>query len=229
MKFLVGLDSRYSIGTGPSNCRFVLNQQIVDIVRCRLLTFSFANTLSNVVSPNNTLVFDSVTVTLPEGYYNYSAFITAINTQLLASAPFVAAMGGATDAVVLSADDHNVMQSGGMLYNFVLSGEQTGNFISDLFLAIPQSIALHSSNLQGPDRFVTCEPTQISSPFAVLAVQSGFGEMESVDQSNSLQMSTAISHGNLSSLDVIVRDASSYRELTDISHWWCLLELTTTS
>ena len=67
-----------------------------------MLSFSFGNTLFNVVAGENTLVFDTVTVTVPEGYYPFAAFVTYVNTELMADVAFVANLGGNPTAVVLS-------------------------------------------------------------------------------------------------------------------------------
>lgn len=234
MKDRIFLDSRFALGQIPSTCGFPLNHQIVNAKQVKVMSFSFANTLYNVSSLNNTLVFNLLTVTLPPAFYSFSAFVTAINTALLANGPFVAAMGGAPNAVVLNTDNTaswtigtNTLQGGTLYPNLVLAAgnSYTGNFVTNLFLACPQAIQLESSSLQGSDsRYSACNAS-ISNPFAIFVIESAFGQMESVGQSNQLLESTQLSNSNISRLDVVLRDASTLRELSEISHWCCLLEI----
>lgn len=235
MRFLVYLDSRRSTGARPSNCFFQLNQPIIGGTQSRLVSFVFSNSLFNVTSENNTLVFSTTTVVIPSGHYSFSQLVTYLDTQLLATPAFVALMGGAPNAVVLSASNTalwtigtNVLQGGTFYPNLVLQAgtTATGNFETLLFLASPMAIALNSPSIQGPSRFVNSVPQAITSPFYVANVESSFGEMESSSPSLQLQWVCPLSHANVQGLNVVVTDPENGRELTELSHWSALLEIT---
>lgn len=235
MRFLIYLDSRQSTGNRPSNCFFNLNQPVINGSQARLVSFVFANSLFNVTENNNTLVFSTTTVNLPAGYYTFSQFVGAINTQLLAAPAFVALMGGAPNAVVLGPNNTatwtigtNILQSGSLYSNLVLqrAATATGNFATLLFLAQPMAIALNSPSIQGPSRFVNTHPLAVTSPFYVAHIESGFGEIESSSPSLQLQWVTPLSHANIQGFNVVLTDPQNERELTEMSHWSALLEIT---
>lgn len=239
MRYLLYLDSRQSTGPRTSSCSFYLNQQLVNATALKVISFSFANTLYNVTTLNNTLVFDTLTdtlnVTLDPGFYSFSDLITAINTACLASSPFVSNLGGAPNAVVLNSAlqavwtiGSNILQSGSLYANFLLQpGTYTGNFTTTIFLASPLAIALQSNALSGPSRFVTCYPQPTTSYFYCQAIQSGYGDVEPANSSIQQRWEIPLSHNNLNTVDVSLFDPATNRELTEMSQWSLILEIDT--
>jgi len=132
MKFDLFLDSRQSTGARVSSCNFQLNQQIVNAVQVRILSFTFANTLYNVTAPGNTLIFDVVTNSATSllhvrGLRFLHKHRTDGNTCLRSQA----ASGGTWTIGT------NILQGGSMLFSTLVlpPGNYTGNFSSQLFLA----------------------------------------------------------------------------------------------
>lgn len=233
MKFLVYLDSRNSTGPRASSCRFELNQPIVNGSQVRVVSFVFANTLFNVTSDNNTLIFSSFTMTIPVGRYSATQLVDYINTTCNATPAFTTGHAVPPDPVPLTIVagqvswkiGDNVLQPCSALTIFCVSGYFTGNFSTNIFLANPWALSLHSPSLVGTTRFVCANPNRITAPFYVHQIQSAFGDVESSESSIALQYSTPLSHANLQQLDVLVLDPFSNRELVELSSWSCLLEV----
>lgn len=236
MKYLVYLDSRASIGPRPSNCSFNLNQPIVNGSRVRVVSFSFANTLYNVDSSNNTLTFSTFTLTIPVGYYTAQNLVDYINTACLANGAFAGATPNPPSSPCITWDTQTVQFAIGsnILYPcsafaiFQLDPTNSGgymeNFHCNMFLASPWAIALNSPSLVGNEtRFISCN--RITSPFYVQHIESGFGEIETANNSLQMNYSATLSHANISQLGVIVSDPYSNRELEEISAWSCILEI----
>lgn len=234
MRYLVYLDSRQSTGTNPATCNFNLNQTIIGGDRVRVVSFTYANTLFNVVAGLNTLAFDTVTISVPPGFYTFADFTANINAQLMATPAFVANLGGNPAAVTLSAQNNavwtigtNQMLGGGLYPSFLLQSGSTftGNFQTAIFLAAPLGVALTCPALVGPDRFITCYPTQISSPFYVAHVTSAFGTMEPSQPSLQLQYSIPLGRTSINTMQIQLTDPNTARVLTEISQWSILLEI----
>ena len=235
MKYLVHLASTQSVGVRPSSAQYILNQQIVNATQLRVVSFSYANQLWNVVAGANTLVFDTGNVTVPEGHYSFGDLINYINESLLTLPASVANLTG-SDAVVLSSQNtalwsigDNVLQSGGLYPTFLLNVglEYSGNFETLIWLPTPLAIALNSASFQGPNRFVTTAPLPTSSPFYIEQVTSSYGEISSSEASIDLGWKTPLGHENLSLVSIIITDVTSGRELVEMSHYSLLLEIST--
>lgn len=236
MKYQLYLDSRQSSGPRPSSCFFNLNQTINNAIQVKVLSFVFANTLFNVIAPFNTLVFSTVTITVPPGFYAFSDFITYINTAMLASAPFVTALGMNPNGIALSAQNTalwslgtNVLMGGGLYSTFILQpGNYTASFDSPIFLAAPQALSLISPSLSGNNsRFATAFGVPISAPFYTQAVGSGFGEMEQPSTSIEMQSKTELNYAQLDQITVLIADPNTGREVSELSMWSLLLEIAT--
>ena len=235
MKYQVYLDSRSSSGPRPSTAVFQLNQTIINAIQVKVLSFTFANTLFNVVSPFNTLVFSGgFTITVTPGFYDFADFINGINTQMLANAAFVTALGGNPNGITLGAQNNaiwtlgtNVLLGGGLYNTFLLqAGNYTSNFTTTIFLAAPQAIALTSPALQGAQRFAVTYGVPISTPFFVQHIESGFGDMEPSNSAIELGWKVELSHNNIGEITVLLTDPQNSRELTELSMWSILLEIT---
>lgn len=235
-KFQLFLDSRTSTGPNPSQCVFELNDAIVGAVECRVLSFTFANTLFNVQAGANTLIFNTpTTVVIPPGNYSATALATYIDSVLLATPAFVANMGGAPDAVVLVNDQlswsigTNVLTGGTFYPSLVLQQgtSLTGNFVTDLFLAIPLALGLHSTVLNPSDRrFIGVAPQQMSNAFYTHVIASGFGQMEPTLPAIARKERFQLSSLCISRLDVAIRDSTTFALLPEMNHWCLLLEFT---
>lgn len=236
MKFFVYLDSTQSTGTRPSSSLFNLNQPIVSMMQMKVKSFTFGNTLHNVVSPYNTLVFNSTSLTLPEGYYTFSELIDYINTALMANVLFTANLTVETHAVVLDSENSavwtigsNILQiTSGMYKTFVLNPYRTytGNFQSNIFLAQPMAIALTSQALQGSaSRFITTADQRITNPFFICPVTDPFGSIQSPQFD--LDFTLAFSNNSLNQFDLVLFDPATGRELVEVGHWSLILEIIT--
>ena len=238
MRYLVYLDSRASTGQRPSNCFFSLNQPIVNGSRVRVVSFSFANTLFNVDSSNNTLVFSTFTLTIPVGNYTMQNLVDVINQGCLANSAFtgVAPNPPAVPCIqwheitqtVQFTIGSNVLYPSSAFAIFQLDPNNAAgyfeNFSCNIFLASPWAIALNSPSLVGNEtRFVSCN--RISTPFYVQHIESGWGEVETANNSLQMNYSATLSHANINQLNVVVTDPYSNRELEEISAWSCLLEI----
>jgi len=235
MRYLLYLDSRNSTGPRPSQCTFNLNSPIINASQVRVASFVFSNTLFNVDSSNNTLVFSTMTLTIPAGYYTAANLISYINAQCLAnptfngppsppSSPCIQIVG---TEVQWRIGNTNTLLPCSAYSIFCLDPTMTytGNFWSNLFVAGPWALALNSPSLAGSSRFVNAVPNQISSPFYVHHIQSAHGEIESSATSVELQWATPLSHANVQQLAVTINDPHSSRELTEIGPWSALLEV----
>jgi hypothetical protein len=234
MRYLTFLDSRQSTGTNPATCNYNLNQTILGGTQVRVLSFTYANTLHNVISGLNSLVFNTVTITVEPGFYTFADFITNINDQLMADAGFAANLGANPAAVTLSAQNTalwtigtNGLLGGGLYPTFLLqSGDNyTGDFETSIFLAAPMAVALTCPALQGPDRFITSYPVQISSPFYVQHVSSAFGEMEPSAPSLQAQYASPLGQTSINTMQIQLTDPATGRVLTEVSQWSILLEI----
>lgn len=234
MRYLVYLDSRQSTGSNAATCNFNLNQTILGGTQVRVLSFTYGNTLRNVISGLNSLVFNSVTITVEPGFYNFADFITNINDQLMADAAFVANLGGNPAAVTLGPQNTalwtigtNGLLGGGLYPTLLLNvgDTYTADFETGLFLAAPMAVALTCPALQGPDRFITSYPVQVSSPFYVQHVASAFGEMEPSAASLEARYAQPLGQTSINTLQVQLTDPATSRVLTEISQWSILLEI----
>ena len=235
MKYLVHLASTQSVGVRPSSAQYILNNQIINATQLRVVSFSYANNFWNVVDGANTLVFNSGVVTVPSGYYTFVDLIHYINQSLLTLPAFLANFIS-LNAVVLTNQNaaawtigSNVLQGGGLYPVFLLArGQQySGNFETPIWLSSPLAIALNSASFQGANRFVTTAPLPTSSPFYVEQVTSAYGEVSSSEASIDLGWKTPLGHENLSLITIVVTDVTTGRELTEMSHYSLLLEITT--
>jgi len=147
MRYLVYLDSRNSRGPRPSNCTFDLNQPIINGSQVRVTSFVFCNNLFNIDSSNNQLVFSTMTLTIPVGYYSAAELIDYINTQCLANPAFTGPPSPPASPCIQIEGTEIHWQIGNTntllpcsAYSiFCLDQTQTytGNFWSSLFMACP--------------------------------------------------------------------------------------------
>lgn len=169
----------------------------------------------------------------PVGRYSATQLVDYINTTCNATPAFTTGHAVPPDPVPLTIVagqvswkiGDNVLQPCSALTIFCVSGYFTGNFSTNIFLANPWALSLHSPSLVGTTRFVCANPNRITAPFYVHQIQSAFGDVESSESSIALQYSTPLSHANLQQLDVLVLDPFSNRELVELSSWSCLLEV----
>lgn len=238
MRFLTYLDSRQSTGSSPATCSFNLNQTILGGTQVRVVSFVFANSLYNVVSGLNTLIFDTVTITVSPAFWTFADLLANINAQLMATPAFVAKLGGNPAAITLSAANTALFTIGtngligGSMYPsffFPAGSTHTANFETGIFLSSPMCVALTSPALQGPDRFITTYPTPVSSPFYLQHVVSGWGEMESSASSLQLQYAIPLGHTSINNLQIQLTDPNTNRVLSEISQWSLILEVSTSS
>ena len=144
MKYTVYLDSSQSTGVRPSQAQFQLNQPLIGCTKISVLAFTFGNNLYNIVAPYNTLTFNSVTITVPPGYYTFADFISYINTALMASAPFLANLTVETKAVALTSVNQaswtigaNIMTNSPLydVFSLYAGYNYTGNFQSSIYFS----------------------------------------------------------------------------------------------
>jgi hypothetical protein len=229
------LDSRSSTGVSTSHVRFDLNQTLVNCHLLKVLSFTFGNSLYNFVAPFNVFQFNSTSLTVPEGYYNFADFINYVNNALMNDVLFTANLTIETAAITLNDENEadwtigsNVLLPTSTVYStFVLNPElsYTGDFHSEIFLCSPLAVALLSPNLQGENRYVSVSTNPIIGPFWVHEIRSPFGYLEF--QKNDLVQTTQMSRNNISSFEIVVLDAMNQRELYEISNWVLLLEIHT--
>ena len=232
MKYVLYLDSFQSTSTKISNPSFQLNQPIVGAMEVKVVSLTFGNNLHNVVADRNTLVFNTVTVTVPPGYYTTINFVQYVNTVLMANVNFLANLTTETSALSLDAQNNvlwtiggNFLQSGTLLPNFGITSILTGNFQSFLFLAQPSALAISCSQLHGGnDRFVSTKNNAITNIFYVGQIRSGFGEIEQPNYD--FQFRTQLSRSNLSQIDFFIFDPSNGREITELNFFSLILEIT---
>ena len=230
-KYTLCLDSSQSSGFRPSASVFQLNQPLINCSQVKVLGFTFGNNLFNVVEPYNNLSFDSVTVVVPEGYYTAQEFITYLNTELMTRIPFTSQLTTETKAIELIDEvvswtiGSNDVISGGLysVFSFYTGYSNTGNFQSSIYLAQPCVLSLNCQQLIGNDRYVTTKNMPITMQFWVGQVQSAYGEVEAPN--SSFQMTTQLSNVNLSQLNLLICDAITGRQVTELSHFNLLLEI----
>jgi hypothetical protein len=236
MKYLLSLESKNS-PTIPSTCNFVLNQPIINGSKLVVKSFTFANSLYNITSPNNTLVFNTpFTATIPQGYYTFSSYISTLNALLVGNATFLTNMSPATTAVSFNSSSNTVswtigsnsLTSSSLLWTFALApGNYTGTFTSQIFLAAPSSICLHSPNIAPiMQNFCTNYTSPVSSPFYVGVINSSFGSMENTAESHREHQSVVLGDQSITSLSITLRDIN-FRELVECSGWALVCEVTT--
>ena len=232
MKYILYLDSLQSTGARASASVFHLNQQILNAMQVKVLAFTFGNTLHNIVASSNTLIFDTVTVTVPPANYTFAELLTYLNTTLMANVAFAAKMV-ALQALQLDTENNvlwtiglNILQGGTLLSVFGITETKTGSFQSFLYLARPSSIAISCNAFHGGnDRFVTTKDNSIQNVFYVGQIQSGFGEEEPPNYD--YQFTTQLSRSNLSQIELSIFNPCDSRELTELTHFSLTLELLT--
>jgi len=177
---LLSLDSRNRINrdSSPSSCIFKL-QDPVDASRFELTNFSFANTLYNVTSSNNTLYLnDTLAVTIEPGFWPAVDFVSQLEMQLESfiegEGPYVV-LNVALNTLQWTIGSNSITSQSTMSPLLGVFGSKTGTFTTTLFLVSTTALAVTSPQLQ----------TQSYNSFPstarvciVVPVNSGYGDFQ---------------------------------------------------
>jgi hypothetical protein len=229
------LDSRSrTVGSTPSRAHFNIIKSLRGVKKARVKSVMFVNTFDNITPDNNELKTSSGTASIPAGYYSGTQFLIELQTALesvfgVGGAPYVT-FDSINNNLIWTLGANEISGSSSLSTVLGLNETQqmyTGSFTTRLFLALPTYVSFTIPQLSSV-RTVHAgyDSKENFQPFCTVPVTSSYLGLDTYQQDYErvIELTSNNNGTSISAMDVIVQDAYTGREITEITNWSMLLE-----